>query len=187
MNQVDKNAFLDAKNGLLMARVLARLENERSGNKWLDNIISDVEKANGYEEKVPLVNQAVFLAMAYSTLIWLRESYFKDKPQAKKALENRVKPLFRNHKIEIEKGKDAKEVGEESIIEFIRRVRNALGHANVSVIENSFIFEDINPRIQEDYVKITMSWHALGELTKMVIAAGNDILYSKKKHNKSLH
>jgi hypothetical protein len=180
MNRVNKNAFLDAKNGLLMARVLARLESERSGNKWLDDIISDVEKANGYERKVPLVNQAVFLAIAYSTLIWLRESYFKENPQAKKALEKRVKPLFTKYRIKIDKGKDAKEVGEESIIEFIRRVRNALGHANVSVTENSFIFKDINPHKKEDCVKITMSWHALGELTEMVIAAGNDILFKEK-------
>jgi hypothetical protein len=55
-----------------------------------------------------------------------------------------------------------------------------LGHANVLVEENRFIFKDINPHKEEDCVKITMSWHALGELTEMVIAAGNDILFKEK-------
>ncbi len=180
MTQIDKNAFLDAKNSLLMARILARLDNERLGNKWLDEIVSEVEKANGYERKVPLVNQAVFLAMAYSTLVWLRESYFNENPQVKSVLRKRVEPLFSRHEIKIDKGEKAKDIGEKSPIEFVRRVRNALGHANVKIEENDFIFMDVNPREKKDSVEIKMSWHALGELTEMVIAAGNDVLYKEK-------
>lgn len=180
MNQINRNAFLDAKNSLLMARLLARLNDERPNNKWLDEIISEVEKENGYEKKVPLVNQAVFLAMAYSTLVWLRESYFINNPQAKSILEKKVKPLFSKHKIKISKGKKTKDIGENSPIEFVRRVRNALGHANIEIEENYFIFRDVNLREKEDCVEIKMSWHALGELTEMVIAAGNDVLYEEK-------
>ncbi|MDC9726606.1 MAG: HEPN family nuclease [Candidatus Thioglobus sp.] len=173
---MNKNAFLDAKNSLLMVRILARLDIERPGNEWLDKVISEVENANGYQKKVPLVNQTVFLSMAYSTLVWLRESYFKNK-KAKKALSNRVMPLFSNHKIKIDKGEKAKEIGEKAPIEFIRRIRNSLGHANVSIEDNYFIFYDVNPKEKTDSVKIKMSWHALGELTEMVIAAGNDVLF----------
>ena len=179
MVQISKTAFSDAKNFLLMARVLARLESERANNEWLDSVLSEVENENGYKEKVPLVNQCVFLSMAYSTLLWLRESYFKQDSSAKKVLEEKVKPLFLKYSIDIQKGKEAKELGDSSPIEFIRRMRNALGHANVAIEEGAFRFEDANPRDKDDYVIITMSWHALGELTEMIFSAGNEILYEK--------
>jgi hypothetical protein len=178
MIQNSKTAFLDAKNILLMARVLDRLERERSSNEYLDSVLSEVEHENGYKEKVPLVNQCVFLSMAYSTLLFLRESYFMQDPNAKKVLEEEVKPLFTKHSIDIQKGKNAKELGDSSPIEFIRRMRNALGHANVTIEEDFFRFEDANPSDNEDFVVITMPWHALGELTEMIFSAGNIITLS---------
>jgi hypothetical protein len=73
MKGIDEGAFLDAKNALLLVRQLARLDKERESNQWLDRLLSDVEQQNGYSSKVPLLNQAAFLSMAYSTLVWLRD------------------------------------------------------------------------------------------------------------------
>lgn len=180
MTQTNNEAFQDAKNTLLMARVLSRLENERSSNEWLDKIISEVEKENGYKTKVPLVNQSVYLTVAYSTLLSLRESYFSEKSEAEKILEERVKPLFSRHEINIERGPSAGEIGENAPATFVRRVRNALAHGRVSIEEQSFTFKDEYPKGSENWVEITMSWHALGELTDMVFAAGNDVHFLNK-------
>jgi len=179
MSAANMNAFLDAKNGLLLMRQLARLDEERGSNKRLDEIMTDEEKANGYTSKVPLLNQAAFLAFAYVTLVWLRESYFKDGP-AKTTLGKRVESIFDDPTLKIKTGRDAGEISKGNPTELVRRVRNSLGHASVEIGERTFRFTDTNPNhTQRDWAEIEMSWPTVRQLCKSVIGAGNDLLFLK--------
>ncbi len=176
MNNTTKNAFLDAKNMLLLMRQLQRLDEERRSNTRLDELLTEVEKANGYSSKVPLVNQAAFLAMAYSTLVWLRESYFKC-ADVQATLEKRVAWIFDEPTLTVKLGKDAKVIDKDHPTELVRRVRNALGHASVEIKDQTFRFSDKNPSNKNDWACIEMSWETLGKLCEGVIFAGNDLLY----------
>ncbi|QMV16135.1 hypothetical protein [Vibrio spartinae] len=176
MNNIDKNSFLDAKNALLLVRQLSRIDRERESNQWLDALLADEERANGYSSKVPLLNQASFLAMADATIVWLRESYFKDEC-AKRKLAKRTQSIFDDQTLTIEIGPKAKGIDKENSDELVRRVRNSLGHAKVEIKEHTFLFTDINPRDKDDWAKIEMSWAAVGKLCESVIWAGNDLLY----------
>lgn len=176
MKDANKNAFLDAKNALFLMRQLARLDEERGANNRLDEILTEEEKANGYTSKVPLLNQAAFLAIAYSTLVWLRESYFKDDP-TRVTLGKRVESIFDDPTLAIRTGPKAREISKTNPTELVRRVRNSLGHASVEIGELTFCFTDTNPRDPEDWAEIEMSWPSVGQLCESVIGAGNDLLY----------
>ena len=176
MSDANKNAFLDAKNALLLMRQLARLDEERGSNSRLDEIMAEEERAAGYSLKVPLLNQAAFLAIAYSTLVWLRESYFKDDP-ARTTLKRRVENIFDDPTLAIKTGPKAIEISKSNPTELVRRVRNSLAHADVEIEERTFRFTDKNPRDSNDWAEIEMSWPAVGQLCESVIGAGNDLLY----------
>ncbi|MCR9116604.1 MAG: hypothetical protein NXI22_06605 [bacterium] len=176
MSDANKNPFLDAKNALLLMRQLARLDEERGSNNTLDEILTEEERANGYASKVPLLNQAAFLAITYSTLVWLRESYFKDDP-ARTTLGKRVESIFDDPTLAIKTGPKAREIGKNNPTELVRRVRNSLGHASVEIEKRTFRFTDTNPRDHDDWAEIEMSWRTVGQLCESVIGAGNDLLY----------
>jgi len=176
MNDTENVAFLDAKNVLLLVRKLARLDRERSSNRWLDGILADEEQKSGYKLKVPLLNQAAFLAMAYSALVWLRESYFINE-RAKKTLSDRVERIFDDSTLVVNTGPKAKKIDKSCPLELVRRVRNSLGHASVEIKERTFLFIDTNPRNSDDWAKIEMSWATVGQLCEFVILTCNDLLY----------
>lgn len=177
MKDIDKAAFQDSKNALLSARIQARLQDERRGNIWLDSVLREVEMSNGYSGPVPLVNQATFLAMLYSTALWLRDSYFTDK-YALDILRKHIKPFIGNCKIGVAYGLSAKHFSENNSEQFARRLRNALGHASLTINNDKFIFKDTNPKDEKDWVRIEMPWSVVGEYTMALVAAGNELLYA---------
>lgn len=178
MQDLDKAAFQDSRNALLSARIQARLQIERGRNEWLDSVLQEVEKINGYSKPVPLVNQSTFLAMLYATALWLRETYFSAEP-AVAILRNHIRPFVINCDIKVKYGPNATQFTQEKSEQFARRIRNALGHASIAVDENSFTFRDVNPRNQDDWVEIEMPWFTVGEYTESLIAAGNELLYAQ--------
>lgn len=175
MQDFDRNAFQDTRNALLLVRILSRLQNERGSCKWLDNILRDEEKKSGYSKPVPLVNQAAFLFMLYATALWLRETYFSNK-SAINILRQHVQP-FLDKGLKIEYGAAAVKFTNENAENFARRIRNALGHASITVNEKFFIFKDVNPRNKNDWVEIEMPWCIVGQYTESLIVAGNHLLY----------
>jgi hypothetical protein len=178
MKDLDKAAFQDSRNALLSARIQARLQFERRNNAWLDSVLQEEEKINGYSKPVPLVNQATFLAMLYATALWLRETYFSEEP-AVAILRHHIRPFVGNCDINVTYGPNATQFTQEKSEQFARRIRNALGHASITVSENSFTFKDVNPRNQEDWVEVEMPWSTVGEYTESLIAAGNALLYAQ--------
>jgi hypothetical protein len=172
----DKGAFQDARNALLLARQLARLNHERKTNKWLDGVLTEVELENGYHSPVPLVNQATFLAMCYATLVSLRESYFKD-ASATALLVKRVSTVFDDPTLRITTGPSSTPINRANAVQLIRRVRNSLGHGSFEISNTTFIFRDDNPRDADDWAEIEMQWATLGKLSESIIYAGNDLLY----------
>jgi len=178
MQQIDGAAFQDSRNALLSARIQARLQDERKDNEWLDGLLRDVEKKNGYTGPVPLVNQATFLAMLYSTALWLREAYFKD-VNAVSILRKHIKSFVGNGDIGVVYGSSAKNFSGDNPEEFARRLRNAVAHASISINVDNFVFKDTNPRNSNDWVSITMPWSVVGEYMEALIAAGNELLYAQ--------
>jgi hypothetical protein len=178
MTQPDKRAFLDAKNTLLLVRQLARLDHERLSNERLHAILTEEEKKNGYSRQVPLLNQAAFLALAYSAFVWLRESYFKD-DSAKEKIANHVAWIFDDPSLKIVTGPKSQSIDKANPQRLVRRVRNSLGHASVEIDDDAFVFTDTDPRCDKNWVTIRMSWAALGKLSESIIFAGNDLLYSE--------
>lgn len=172
----EKNVFQDTRNMLLMVRVLSRLENERKNNNSLDQLLCKVEEENGYSNRVPLINQSTFLAMLYSTALWLRESLFND-PNAVEILRKHVKPFITRSDIKITYGADAVHFTEGKSEQFSRRIRNAVAHASVEITGSEFVFRDRNTRKNDDWVQISMSWDTTGEYTSALITAGNELLY----------
>jgi hypothetical protein len=178
MQDTDKAAFQDSRNALLSARIQARLQIERGRNKWLDGVLQEEERNNGYSKPVPLVNQATFLAMLYATALWLRETYFS-RESGVSVLRKHILPFVGNSDIKVTYGPKATQFTKEKSEQFARRVRNALGHASITVGENSFKFKDVNPRNQDDWVEIEMPWFAVGKYTDSLISAGNELLYAQ--------
>ena len=178
MQDLDKAAFQDSRNALLSARIQARLQIERGKNQWLDGVLQEVEENNGYSKPVPLVNQATFLAMLYATALWLRETYFSEEP-AVAILRIHIRPFVGSSDIKVTYGPNATQFTQERSEQFARRIRNALGHASITVGENSFIFKDVNPRNQDDWVEVEMPWFIVGKYTESLIAAGNVLLYAQ--------
>jgi hypothetical protein len=176
MNSLATSAFQDARNALLSAQIQARLQAERGNSPWLDSILREEEQRSGYARPVPLVNQATFLAMLYSTALWLRETYFKDE-QAKTILRKHVAPFVGNQKVAVVYGPKAAPFSAANAERFARRVRNALGHASLTIAEDLFIFKDVNSQNLEDWVEISMTWQTTGEYTIALISAGNELLY----------
>lgn len=178
MQDLDKAAFQDSRNALLSARIQARLQVERERNEWLDGILQEEERVNGYSKPVPLVNQATFLAMLYATALWLREAYFSKEP-AVAVLRKHIQPFVANCAIKVTYGPQATRFTPEKSEQLARRIRNALGHASIVVGENSFTFRDVNSRFPDDWVEIEMPWITVGEYTESLIAAGNELLYAQ--------
>ncbi|GAB1235463.1 hypothetical protein [Ferrigenium sp. UT5] len=178
MQAIDKAAFQDSRNALLSAKIQARLQDERRENKWLDGVLRDVERNNGFSGPVPLVNQATFLAMLYSTALWLRESYFKDQ-DAVVILRKHINSFVGNSDIKVAYGSSATHFSKNNPEQFARRLRNALGHASVAVNNDTFVFKDTNTRSKDDWVSIEMPWSVVGEYTMALIAAGNELLYAQ--------
>lgn len=178
MQHNDRAAFQDSRNALLSAQIQARLQDERGKSEWLDGVLQDVEKNNGYSGPVPLVNQATFLAMLYSTALWLRETYFTDQ-HAVEILRKHIKSFVGNNDIKFAYGSSATHFSKANSEQFARRLRNALGHASLSVNHDTFVFKDTNPRNSNDWVSIKMPWSVVGEYTMALIAAGNELLYAQ--------
>lgn len=136
MSELDKSAFQDMRNALLTVRILARLQEERPKNTWLDNIIREEEEKNGYSQQVPLVNQSTFLAMLCLTGLWLREAYFKDKC-AKPILRKHIAPFVCDKKIVVEYGNQATKFSKKHAEKFAYRIRNAIAHAKINISGSS--------------------------------------------------
>jgi hypothetical protein len=173
-----KDKFLDAKNALFMIRLLNRLEQERNTNTIVDTIISDVERANGYKDRCPLINQTTFLAFAYTSLVYLKEDFFRPKTKAAQAISPRMKEFLRNINPSIERGKQASPIGPDHPIEFLRRTRNALAHSRVEIAADVFVLHDKSHQRNkgDDWVQISLSWADLGRLMEEVVFAVSDYL-----------
>jgi hypothetical protein len=178
MQHINRAAFQHSRNALLSAQIQARLQEERIDNEWLDNVLRDVENNNGYSAPVPLVNQATFLAMLYSTALLLRETYFTDK-HAVNILRKHIKSFVGNSDIKVTYGSSAIHFSEANSELFARRLRNALGHASLEVNHDTFVFKDATPKNSNDWVSIEMLWRVVGEYTMALIAAGNELLYGQ--------
>ena len=175
----DNSAFQAARIALYSARLQARLQEERSGNKGLDDILRDEESKNGYPGPVPLVNRATYMAMLYFTALWLRNKYFGNN-QTVKILRKHIRPFVENGNVIVCYGPAAARFSGNNAELFARRLRNAIAHADVTINNDTFEFKDTNFRKEEDWVRIKMPWLLVGEYTSALIAAGNELLYAQQ-------
>lgn len=176
IQEQERAAFQDSRNTLLSARIQARLQNERKDNEWLNSVLQEEERKSGYSKPVPMVNQSTFLSMLYATALWLREKYFLEDSSVR-ILRKHIQPFVENKSIKFKYGPKATEFTKNRPEQFARRIRNALGHASVTVSEKSFTFKDINLRDENDWVEIEMPWPIVGAYTESLITAGNELLY----------
>ena len=161
--------FQDSRKALFLARLLAEIEGVRSHNAEVAQLVADVEKANGYEARESLVNQATFLQMAYMTLVYPKQGVVGD------VVGEWKKPDLDWERVEVladNAGRFAS--APDCWSQLLRTVRNALSHSTVEVGETTFTFTD---KYKESCVQVRFDWDFLGELTMEFFKAANSALY----------
>ena len=132
--------------------------------------VSDCAKNNGFSEPPPLVNQAVFLQMAYVCLVWLWES-----AQREDAEQRLIKALF-DDEFTVPPPSAWEGNRNQDPLNTLRLIRNALSHGRVQVDDDNFRFEDERPG-GSDNAALTVSWAYLGQLCERVIHKLTPIVY----------
>jgi hypothetical protein len=175
VEQIDRAAFADTRDALFLIRLLDALERRRHDSPELESLINGVERRNGFDSSVPLVNQASFLQFAYMTLVRTRAAYFED-PKAEELLELKVGGLV--GQIAFGGDRDRERTG----VAVVKWMRNALAHSQVEIDDRFFIFTDTDNRSNKrTTVTMTMSWPVLGQICEAVVSAGNALLYPESE------
>ena len=97
-----------------------------------------------------LVNQALFLSMAYVTIVWLTEGFSRDEI----AIAVEKKGRFQRFPVYGENGKSTDEL---SRMEYIRRIGNALNHSTVEIEDKHFSFWDQGESKRESG-RVVLTW-----------------------------
>ncbi len=160
--------FQDSRDALFLSRLLAEIEGVRSHNAEVAQLVADVEKANGYEASVPLVNQATFLQMAYMTLVYPKQGVVGD-------VVGDWEPHLDWERVEV-LADNARRFASapDRWSQLLRTVRNALSHSTVEVGETTFTFTDEHGK---SCVQVRFDWDFLGELTMEFFKAAKSALY----------
>ena len=161
-----KERYHYAKLALFNAKLLLSLDT--TTDPGVAKALNDCAKSIGFAERPPLINQAVFLQMAYVCLVWLWES-----AKAKNVDEDLAHALFDSEfPIPAEdawEGERHKNKGPDNAhVETVRLIRNALSHGRVQVDDKCFRFED-ERKDGKDKASLTVSWGYLGQLCERVI------------------
>ena len=163
-----KERYHFAKLALFNARLLSELAG--SSNPAVARAVDVCAKKNGFQESVPLINQAVFLQMAYVCLVWLWEGVKLEKKES--SLTNTLfDGEFNLPAVSVWEGQRKHEASE-----VLRLLRNAISHGRVHVSEGNFRFEDQKPD-GSDKAALTISWAYLGQLCERVIHKLTSVAY----------
>lgn len=161
--------FQDCRLALYLVGLLTAIEVRRREGGEVDDLVSAVEQANGFDSPVPLRNQATFLQMAYMTLV------FPHQGVVDKAI-GKWEPRLDWSRVQILKDtwEPPRFVKTPNWNQLLRTVRNSLAHSTIEVEETRFIFTD---DYRGNIVEVCFDWSFLGELTMEFFAAANKALY----------
>ena len=116
-----------------------------------------------------LVNQALFLSMAYVTIVWLTEGFSRDEI----AIAVEKKGGFQGFSVY---EKDGKRIDKLSGKDYICRIRNALSHSTVEIEDKHFSFWGQGESKRESG-RVVLTWEQLAKLSNLILFAVNDVLY----------
>jgi hypothetical protein len=170
----DKDAFHFAKLSLFNARLMSDLQELRNSGSAEGNVVERIIQERACHDHLrldpedSLVNQSIFLGMAYVTVVWLTERFDRNKIAHEIEKRGGFKGLAAH-------GPRAPR-GDLSSTEYLRLIRNAISHGKVDATDTHFIFSDRHPK-EDQPTCVRLTWEQLGRLTVDTLFSVNAMLY----------
>lgn len=164
---VARAKFQHARDALFFARLIAEIDRSRESRGEVGALVSAVERANGYNSPVPLVNQTLLLQMAYMTLVYPKEGDIG-------MIVGKWKPGLDWKRVNVIADTNGRFAKSEAWEQLLRTVRNSLAHSSIEVEDKRFVFTD---SWKGESVKVAFGWDFLGELTIEFFLAANEALF----------
>ena len=126
-------------------------------------------KESGYQKHPSPINQAVFLQMAYVSLVWLSEALTDDQ-------RGEIRKKFTVNDFFC--ADFSKYTGSRKIGDYFRHIRNSLAHASVKISEEGKFGFEFHSR--DDGI-IVLSAEDLGRLSEKWLYCVSDMIYPKQR------
>ena len=145
-------------------------------NDLKKNILGELHQQGEIDSfDYPLINQGVFLSAAYISFVWLYEFFAKKNKNLDSALVNCLDKIGDFPEISNNHLEDGRKTEQKA--QFLRTIRNAISHANVSIDFEStdFIFTDKYSKSKSDHAKLIIPMKKVGEISQKLLYAYNGI------------
>ncbi len=164
---------------LFNMRVLHALEETRGtpGNV-VESLVEDSAKGFGVRLPVSLLHQSSFLGALYLTAVWLWEPFYTSDhdEMSKKVIDSFASRIDLSKLVKDVRTGSARTANNGR--QYLRALRNALGHGRVRVEDSFFVFTDENPKnAQNDWIEFKLTWADAGRTAEAMFWAVHDQLY----------
>lgn len=158
-----------AKLALFNVRLLSDFEHARHSSTEVSRLVETRADTDRVATPVGLINQATFLGIAYTCLVWLHE-HAKESGASDHATQ-----VGRRFDFSALTPSGPRSV--EAPSDFLRLIRNAISHGKIDIEADRYVFSD-KASNEPSPTRVSLTWPQLGQLCEAALFAMNDRVYA---------